>query len=250
MVEISNLSGGYHKHDVVHNVTLNLPNGEITAVIGRNGCGKSTLLQLICGQIAKSAGDIILSGQNISDLTRTEIAKRISYLPQSRSVPDINVAALVLHGRFPWLGYPRVYTPHDRNIAEEAMEHAGVTAHRKKSLAALSGGERQKVYIAMLLAQDADATLLDEPTTYLDIEHQLELTDILKGLKERGKAVAVVLHDLNSAMNTADKIAVMRSGKLIAMDSPQEIARSGVLDDTFGVSIRYDGNTLHYEKRQ
>jgi iron complex transport system ATP-binding protein len=167
-----------------------------------------------------------------------EIARHIAYLPQSRTVPDITVERLVLHGRFPWLGYPRVYRRQDYALTLQAMEWAGIAEARKKVFAALSGGERQRAYLAMLLAQDADTVLLDEPATYLDITYQLELIKLLNKLKNKGKAVVAVLHDLHMALDCADVLAVMQRGRLLALETPTQILASGALEQAFGIAIR------------
>jgi iron complex transport system ATP-binding protein len=240
MLELINLSGGYGGSDVVRNVSTRFLKGKITAVIGQNGCGKSTLLKLTCGHITKRTGEILLGGRKIDDLSRTEIAQNISYLPQARTIPDITVEALILHGRFPWLGYPRVYTANDRELAEAAMERVGVIRHRKKLIANLSGGERQKAYIAMLLAQDTEIILLDEPTTYLDIKHQLELLELLVELKSEGRTIVIVLHDLNLAASYADHAAVMKAGELLAVDTPANIFGSGIIEQAFGVKAQVE----------
>ncbi|GHU83504.1 ferric citrate ABC transporter ATP-binding protein FecE [Clostridia bacterium] len=240
MLELFNLHGGYSGCDTICDVSLCFPKGQITAIVGQNGCGKSTLLKLACGQLTKSDGKILLCGDELADLHRKEIAQKISYLPQMRTVPDITAESLVLHGRFPWLGYPRVYTENDRKLALDAMERVGVASVRKKLLTRLSGGERQKVYLAMLIAQNTDVVLLDEPTTYLDIEHQLELIDLLTTLKLVGKTVALVLHDLNMALTHADRIAVMQKGRLLATDTAQGILQAGVLEIAFGVKVQLE----------
>lgn len=237
MLEIKKLSGGYGQTDTVHDVSLSIPNGRITALIGPNGCGKSTLLKLICGQLDPKQGMVLMGQTPLSGLTRTEIARSVSYLPQGRMVPDITVESLVLHGRFPWLGYPRVYREEDKAAAEAAMETAGILQKRKKTLTALSGGERQKAYIAMTLAQNTTHVLLDEPTTYLDIAHQLELLELLRLLKAEGKAIAVVLHDINMVLEYADSLAVMKEGGLLAAGTPETVLTSGALEEAFGVRI-------------
>lgn len=237
MIELKNLSGGYHRADVVKDVSLRLRSGRITAVIGENGCGKSTLLKLICGQLLPSGGAVFLHGKPLDSFTRTEIAQRISYLPQSRAIPDISVGALVLHGRFPWLGHPRVYRTEDKAAAEEAMRQTGVWQKRHALLASLSGGERQKAYIAMTLAQNTNCILLDEPTTHLDIAHQLACIELLHWLKDEGKAVAVVIHDINMALACADETAVMKEGRLLAAGSPEQVFASNAIEAAFGVHV-------------
>jgi iron complex transport system ATP-binding protein len=237
MIELKNLSGGYHQAEIVKDISLRLRRGKITAIIGANGCGKSTLLALICGQLVPLRGTVLLNGQPLGSFTRTEIAKQISYLPQSRAISHISVGSLVLHGRFPWLGYPRVYRAEDRAIAEKAMRQTGIFPKRHMLLASLSGGERQNAYIAMTLAQNTDCILLDEPTTNLDIAHQLECIQLLRLLKKEGKAVAVVIHDINMALSCADEVAVMKAGRLLATGPPAHVVSSHALGDAFGVNV-------------
>lgn len=238
MIETRNLSGGYHRQTVVSNVSMALSNGKITVLAGPNGCGKSTLMRLCCGQLPAGDGEILVDGQPLNSLSRTQIARAVAYLPQSRSAPDITVDALVLHGRFPWLGYPRVYREEDRAAALHAMRQTGIADKRRKLIAELSGGERQKAYLAMVLAQGTKTVLLDEPTTYLDVAHQLELLELLSLLKSEGKAVGVVLHDLNMALDCADTLAVMKDGALLSCASAQETLSRGTLEQAFGVRLR------------
>lgn len=238
MIEARDLSGGYgRRNDVVGPVSLTFADGRITVLTGPNGSGKSTLLKLCCGQLKRSGGEVLLERRPLDSLSRTEIARAAAYLPQNRATPDIAVENLVLHGRFPWLGYPRIYRQKDRAAALRAMERTGIAGKRKKRMAELSGGERQKAYLAMLLAQDTRSVLLDEPTTYLDVAHQLELEDLLFLLKREGKAVGVVLHDLNLALDCADAMAVMKEGRLLFFGPPEKALSSGVLEKTFGVRI-------------
>ncbi|MDR2671078.1 MAG: ABC transporter ATP-binding protein [Oscillospiraceae bacterium] len=237
MIELKNLSGGYRRADVVRDISLRLRGGRITAVVGENGCGKSTLFKLVCGQLPPSGGAVLWRGRPLGGFTRTEIAQRISYLPQSRAVPDISVGALVLHGRFPWLGYPRVYRAGDKAAAEAAMRQTEIWHKRHALLASLSGGERQKAYIAMTLAQNTDCILLDEPTTHLDAAHQLACIELLHLLKDKGKAVAVVLHDINMALACADEMAVIKAGRLLAAGPPEQVLAAGALEEAFGVRV-------------
>ena len=237
MIEVKELSGGYPGIEVVHDISLSFPDGQITAVIGPNGCGKSTLLNLCCGQLHQTRGEVLADGKSLSILSRTDIARTIALLPQSRTIPDITVGALVLHGRFPWLGYPRVYREEDKAAAENAMTRTGIQEKSHKLLARLSGGERQKAYLAMLLAQDTGHILLDEPTTYLDINHQLQLFSLLTELKQEGKCVIAVLHDLGTALEIADRVAVMREGRLLTAGTPEQVILSGAIEAAFGVKI-------------
>jgi iron complex transport system ATP-binding protein len=214
------------------------PNGKITALIGPNGCGKSTLLHLCCGGLAPMGGEVHVDGQPLSALDRGTTAQKIALLPQSRTVPDISVSTLALHGRFPWLGSPRVYGVQDKKIAESAMRRIGIWDKRHHLLSRLSGGERQKAYLAMLLTQNTGNVLLDEPTTYLDIGHQLELMELMVQLRSEGKCVISILHDLGAALEVADFVAVMKDGKLLALETPERILASGAVEQAFGVKLR------------
>ena len=205
-MELREVTAGYGGTDVVKGISLRFQPGEVTVLAGPNGCGKSTLLRA---------------------------AARLLPLPQSRPVPEITVEALVLHGRFPYLGYPRRYGPADRAAARSAMERAGVLELAERNVARLSGGQRQKVYLAMALAQDTPVLLLDEPTTFLDIGCQLELAQLMR----ETEAVVMVLHDLNLALGCAHRVAVMEEGRLRAWGTPAEIYAGGALEEVFGVKV-------------
>ncbi|MDR2752936.1 MAG: ABC transporter ATP-binding protein [Oscillospiraceae bacterium] len=237
MLELCGVSGGYGKKMIVRHLSLVVPDGAITAILGPNGCGKSTLLKLLCGQLERKQGDVLVGRKSIADYPRAVLAQQIAYLPQSRAVPDILVETLVLHGRFPWLGTPRVYLKADRALAREAMAQTGILHKAKMPLPSLSGGERQKAYLAMALAQCTPHILLDEPTAYLDIACQLDFLALLQQLKAQGKAVAVVLHDIPMALETADHIAVLQSGSLVAQGTATEILHNGALETAFGVRM-------------
>lgn len=238
MIELNHVSGGYGHLKIVNNISLTFNDSQITVLLGPNGCGKSTLLNLCCSKKHIMDGAVIINGSPLSRLSSAEIAQRVSLLPQSRTVPDITVGSLVLHGRFPWLGYPRTYRTEDRAGAAKAMERLGILEKRHKLLAHLSGGERQKAYLAMLLAQNSQNILLDEPTTYLDISYQLELLTLLTELKQEGKCVVAVLHDLNMALEIADQVVVLKDGTLITVGTPEEIVSCGAVERAFGIRLQ------------
>ncbi len=235
ILSLRGVSGGYRGRAVVEDVTLELRRGEVTALLGPNGCGKSTLLRLCARLMEPMGGSILLEGRELSSIPRKELARLVSLLPQGRPVSNIPVRSLVSHGRFPYLGYPRRMTPADRRAVEEAMELAGVSEYRERNVSELSGGQRQKVYLAMALAQDTPLVLLDEPATYLDPCHQLELLELLRRLAGRGRAVAVVLHDLPQALEWAHRAAVMEAGRLVDAGTPAEVLDRGTLDRVFGL---------------
>lgn len=237
MLEIQNLSAGYPGNRVLDGISLTLDKGAVTVIAGPNGCGKSTLLKALAG-ILPSEGSILLDGENLRALEKRELAKKVAFLPQSRPVPELSVKQLVLHGRFPYLSYPRRYRQQDHAAAAAAMEKMGISDLADRSLTSLSGGQRQKVYIAMALAQDTPVVLLDEPNTFLDIPHQLQLMQHAKDLAAAGKTVVLVLHDLSMALEHADSLAVVQDGRCLFQGSSEETFLSGCLDAAFGVQIQ------------
>ena len=238
MLEIRDLSVGYGGKDVVKHVNLEIPEGKVTVILGPNGCGKTTLLKAICGILDVSGGKVLLDGQFVLELPRREAAQKIAYLAQNRQIPDITAERLVLHGRFPYLSYPRRYRKEDLRIAREAMERMEVSDLAEMPLNKLSGGQRQKVYIAMALAQDTPVILLDEPTTYLDVGHQLQMMRQARELADMGKTVIMILHDLSGALQTADRIVLMKDGETAAIGTPEEVFSSGKMDEVFGVKVK------------
>ena len=174
---------------------------------------------------------------SIKSMAQPELARKIAYLPQGKNVPDISAGRLVLHGRFPYLSYPRKYKRQDFLIAEEAMEKLGISNFKDKQMAELSGGMRQKVYIAMALAQQAPAIGMDEPTTYLDIGQQLRFGEMVRKLSEEGKTVLLVLHDILLALKLSDRIAALQEGKIAVWGRPEEILEAGVVERLYGVRV-------------
>ena len=237
MLEIKNLYSGYGGREVLHDVSLTAQAGEVTVIVGPNGCGKSTLLKTICGIQPVTAGQVLLDGEKLFALPRNLLAQKTAYLAQSRQVPDITVERLVLHGRFPYLGYPRRYRKEDYAIADAAMKTMGVAELADELVQNLSGGQRQKVYIAMALVQDTPVILLDEPTTYLDISHQLQLMQQARMLAAQGKTVVMIIHDFPHAFQTADHMILMRDGKIVADGTPEQIYASGMISSVFGVRL-------------
>lgn len=238
MIELRHLAVGYPDRPVLHDVSLTLPDGALTAVLGVNGSGKSTLLKALCGILPIQGGQALLDGVPLDGFPPNMLARKVAYLAQSRQIPDITVRRMVLHGRFPYLSYPRRYRQEDLAAAEQAMAQMGLTELADEPLQKLSGGQRQKVYIAMALAQNAPTILLDEPTTYLDIGQQLRMVAELRKLRERGKAIALVLHDLPLALRTANQVVVLGEGRVLAAGTPQAVFESRCLDELFGVRLR------------
>ncbi|MDD7256289.1 ABC transporter ATP-binding protein [Bullifex porci] len=228
---------------------MDLLNNKLTVIAGPNGCGKSTLLKTISGIIKKTSGSIFIDNVDLSNISPLDRAKRIAYLSQNRSVPDIAVKNLVLHGRFPYLSYPRRYRAEDREAVDMALERMGIESIRDKMVSELSGGERQKVYIAMALAQGSDYLLLDEPTTFLDISHQFQLLDLAKELCSENKSVVMVLHNLESALSIADSFILLDKGRLLFEGSVDDVYSSKLIDKVFNVEIKKESDHWWCKKK-
>ncbi len=242
MLELKHIVAGYGNKTVLKGVTTFFEKGKLTSIIGVNGCGKSTLLKAMLGILPLTSGEIVIDGSSINTTSKTDIAKKVAYLAQGKNTPDMTVEQMVLHGRFPYLSYPRRYREVDRNIARKAMETVGISHLAGQPLYELSGGMRQTAYIAMALAQDTEYILLDEPTTYLDIAHQLELMKVLRGLADRGKGIITVMHDLPLAFDASDELAVIHNGNIVQKASPSDICDSSIIKDVFGIQIERMGN--------
>lgn len=242
MIELRGLCAGYPGREVLHDITLDFTPGKVLCLLGPNGCGKSTLLRAAGGLLPLSGGQVLLDGKPIEQCSPREIALRAAYLPQSRAVPNITARRMVLHGRFPHLGYPRRYQAGDRAAAQQALEWVDAADIADRPLPELSGGQRQKIYLAMALAQDTETILMDEPTTYLDVRHQLEVMALARRLAGQGRAVVMVLHDLCLAMQSADEIAVLSEGCLIRAGTPDTIYADGVLSRVMGVTLGCTAN--------
>jgi len=238
MVETKNLSVNYGKSEILHGISFSAEKNEITTIIGNNGCGKSTLLKAVTGILPHTDGEIYIGGNPITKLTPPERARLTAYLPQGKNTPDITAGRMVLHGRFPYLSYPRKYKKEDYEIAEDAMEKMGISELADKPMAELSGGTRQKVYIAMALAQHSPIILLDEPTSYLDLKQQMKFLRIARELAETGKTVILVLHDLLFTLKISDRVCVMENGRMIMQDTPENVLHSGILRKLYGIEVR------------
>ena len=238
MIELKGLTVGYGGKTVLRDVSLDFPAGQVTVLLGPNGCGKSTLMKTALGLLPRQGGEILYDGVDLERLTTRQVARKAAYLAQSREIPSITVRRMVLHGRFPYLGYPRRYRAEDYTAAAEALEWAGAAEQADRPVQELSGGQRQKVYLAMALAQDTETVFMDEPTTYLDVRHQLEVMAVSRRLADMGRAVVLVLHDLSLALRDADQLAVLADGTLRQVGTPEEVFTGGELDRAFGVAVR------------
>ena len=246
MLELKKICAGYGKKQILTDLSLSFSKSELISITGPNGSGKSTMLKAVMGIIPILLGEVSIDEENANDLPRSRRAQKVAYLAQGKSVPDMTVGQLVLHGRFPHLSYPRRYTEKDRDIVFDALKELGIADLANRPLSSLSGGMRQNAYIAMALAQDTDYILLDEPTAYLDISHQLELMKTLQKLTSLGKGVVTVLHDLPLAFAFSDRIVVLKEGALAAEATPIEIYKSPVIREVFGVGLDYSREEQSY----
>jgi len=234
------LVSGYGGTTIVNGVDLELPAGSITVIVGANACGKSTLLKTLSRLIAPTSGGVVLDGKLISQIHTKQLARTIGLLPQQPIAPEgIAVADLVGRGRHPHQKLFRSWTTSDDSAVAEALEATGVADLADRSVDELSGGQRQRVWIAMALAQQTDILLLDEPTTFLDIAHQIEVLDLLTDLnRTRGTTIVMVLHDLNLAIRYADTLVAVKDGTVHAVGTPSEIVTSALIEEVFGLSNR------------
>ncbi len=248
MLEIKDLYASYGRETVLNGVSLSCESGKITALVGKNGSGKSTLLKATLGMLKGTKGEISALGESLLNLPSAEIAKRVAYLSQDKGIADISVGRMVLCGRFPYLSYPRIYREEDHLIAKEAMEKMGIYDLRDRPLCELSGGMRQKVYIAMALCQGTSVILMDEPTSFLDISGQYTLSDTLRALANEGKALLIVLHDILLALRISDRIAVLDEGKIRFVGTPNEFISSGLPEEIYKVSICSAEGEYYYKR--
>lgn len=239
MLEFSHVSVSCGHTPILKDISVSFLPGQITTLIGPNGCGKTTLLQCLNGVSKVTAGSIRLNGEDYLKLPPKVRAQQLAFLPQVRMViPTLPVRTLVEHGRFPYLGFSRKKTNRDREIVDQAMEFAHVQDYADCYTDTLSGGIRQRVFFAMILAQDCDYIVLDEPTTYLDISGQRDFLAMAGRLKEQGKTVILILHDLGQAIRISDKLIVMNDRKIEAAGTPEECLNSHVIDRVFGTRLK------------
>lgn len=237
MIELNHISVGYDRVSVLENINLKIESGTITTILGTNGCGKSTLLKTLIRLLPYTSGTITIDDIPIEQYSSTDLAKKIAYLPQCKNIPEMTVLQMVLHGRFPHLSYPRIYQKQDIMIAEQSLKMLGIETLASRELRELSGGMRQKAYIAMALAQNAPIILMDEPMTYLDIAGQLHLGETIRSLTNQNRTLVLVLHDLPLALKISDKIAVLHNGGLLDFGTPEEILMHGSLEKAYQIKI-------------
>lgn len=236
-IRVEKLSVSYEKTNIIEDMTLEIPKGKTTIIIGANGCGKSTFLKTAARILKPNSGQIYVNEKNIKAQKAKEIARQMAFLPQSPVSPDaITVRELVSYGRFPYQKAVGGLNVHDKEQVEWAIRETGLTEFADRLVSSLSGGQRQRAWIAMTLAQETDIILLDEPTTYLDMAHQLEVLTLLQKLnREKQLTIVMVLHELNQASRFADYIIGMKDGKVVCEGTPEAAITEEALKTIYGI---------------
>jgi len=240
VLQAKDLTLSYHQRCVVDGLSVRLPEGRVTMIVGANACGKSTLLRGLSRLLKPAGGAVTLDGKDIHSRPARELARTLGLLPQHPSAPDgITVRDLVGRGRYPHQGFFRSWSDKDDAAVQRALEATGTAGLAGRDVDELSGGQRQRAWIAMALAQETDVLLLDEPTTYLDLAHQVEVLDLVTDLnRKRGTTVAIVLHDLNLAARYADHVIAMKDGAVAALGSPEDVVTEDLVREVFGLESR------------
>ncbi|MHC3463834.1 ABC transporter ATP-binding protein [Streptomyces flavovirens] len=230
---------GYGTRTVIDALDVTIPSGVVTTIIGPNGCGKSTLLRTLTRLLKPAKGAVVLDGEDIGTLRTRDVAKKLGLLPQAPVAPEgLTVADLVARGRHPHQSWLRQWSSDDAAVVERALAMTGVSDLADRPVDSLSGGQRQRVWISMTLAQGTDLLLLDEPTTYLDLAHAIDVLDLVDDLHESGCTVIMVLHDLNLATRYSDNLVVMRAGAILAQGHPRDVITAELLHEAFGLSAQ------------
>ncbi|GAA1408024.1 ABC transporter ATP-binding protein [Oerskovia paurometabola] len=230
------LSIGYHERIVSQGLDVAIPDRSFTVIVGPNACGKSTLLRALSRLLTPSAGQVVLDGKTITSYKAKEVARRLGLLPQTSIAPDgITVADLVARGRYPHQKLLRQWSREDEDAVVRALAATQVTPLSARPVDELSGGQRQRVWVSMVLAQETELLLLDEPTTFLDIAHQIELLELFGDLNREGRTLVAVLHDLNHACRYATHLVAMKDGAVVAQGAPGEIVTAELVEEVFGL---------------
>jgi len=241
-IAVKQLSVTLGNRHILHDISVSIPMGKVTTLIGPNGCGKSTLLRSMIGYISSPSDCVTIFDKPLSSYSQNTLARQMAFLPQVPNMPkDMTVEELVYCGRYPYQNWWKNTAKEDREIVDYALSITKTDHLRHQLIPSLSGGERQRVWIAMALAQEPKLLVLDEPTTYLDINHQLEIMELLKRLnKEQGLTVLMVLHDLTQAVQYSDYMAVIKSGHLIAAGNTKDITSDSLFKEVFSVDVQVD----------
>lgn len=256
ILSVKDLRAGYKNHCILDGICLDIQQGKIYSVIGPNGCGKTTLIRAMSRNLRPESGEVLLCGRNIFKTNTKFVARKMAVLGQTNTnMSDITVKTLVEYGRYAHKKWWAGSESEDSRIVEWAIERTEMTKLQNRNLNALSGGERQRAWIAMAIAQKPEIMLLDEPTTYLDISHQLEIMELVSALnREEGITIVMVLHDMNHAVRFSDEIILLNGGRIRTSGSPKELLDNGELEEVFGVDAEIltdseDNSQIFYPKR-
>jgi len=235
-----NLSLAYDGASIIRDLNLAIPTGQITALVGANGCGKSTLLRGLARLLKPSGGTVYLNSTSILQLSTKEVAQQLGILPQAPVAPEgLTVRDLVAQGRYPYQNWLQQWSLEDEKIVQQALLTTNLLELAGRSLETLSGGQRQRAWIAMALAQDTDILLLDEPTTFLDLAHQIEILDLLYELnRSQGRTIVMVLHDLNQACRYSDYLIAIEEGRIFTAGEPKQVMSEEIVNEVFGLECR------------
>ncbi|MGP4061286.1 ABC transporter ATP-binding protein [Halobacillus litoralis] len=231
----NNLTLGYGDSIIIDSLDITIPKGKVTVLIGGNGCGKSTLLRSMARLLKPKSGEVVLDSEDISKMRTKDVAKKMAILPQSPTTPEgLSVYQLVKQGRYPYQGFAKRWSKQDEEAVNRALEDTNLMELKERSVDSLSGGQRQRAWIAMTLAQNTDTLLLDEPTTYLDMTHQIEILDLLFDLnQDNGRTVVMVLHDINLACRYADHIIAVKDKTVFTQGKPEEVVTCDMMQHVF-----------------
>lgn len=245
-IELKQLSAGYRHNTIAEDISLTIPQGKMTVLVGGNGCGKSTLLSTIARMLKPLAGSVLLDGKAIHQQSTKAVSRQLGILPQSPLLPEgLTVFELVSRGRFPWQSFLQQWSDDDERAVEQALELTGTTEFAHLPVDSLSGGQRQRCWIAMALAQQTPIILLDEPTTFLDLRYQVEILELLHSLtRHHNRTVVVVLHDLNFAINYGDMLVFLKQGKVQGIIHDGENCTPELIKTVFDVDVQMSINPL------
>lgn len=229
----------YGPREVVHGVDLTIPDGGLTAIVGPNACGKSTLLRALARLLEPAGGAVFLDGADLRSMPTRDVARKLGLLPQAQTMPEgLRVRDLVARGRFPHQSFLRRWSDEDAMAVDRALRMTGIADLGQRPVDELSGGQRQRAWLATVLAQDPGIVLLDEPTTYLDLPHQLDVLDLCAAMQREGRTVVAVLHDLNLAARYATHMVAMADGVIVATGTPAQVMTEDLMARTFGLDCR------------
>ena len=250
MIEINDLVFSYNRNLILNKISFKVEDAEILGILGPNGSGKTTLLNVINGILKKDGGEILIKGKKIEKYSRKELARIMGVVPQDM-VPafDFSVFEIVSMGRYPHLGIMEPLSTKDEKIIFDALKKTGTFDLKNKSITEISGGERQRVFIARAIAQDPEMILLDEPTSNLDIRYQIEILEIIEQMRSRGKTILMSMHDVNLAIRYCTKIALIHNGEILAFGEPEEVINENSIEIAYGIKgkiVRNGGNKIAY----